>query len=189
MSYRLPVLKPAELSTPQRALYDEIASGPRMQGRQLFALTDDEGGLNGPFNAMLYAPALGSVLQALGSAVRYRTELSARVREMAILLVASYWDSDFERYAHEAVGRANGVTDDELDAVRAGVPPALSDPCERAALAVVRALLERSDLDDVEYAAAAEHLSSTTLVELSTLIGYYATLALQLRMFRVAAPR
>ncbi|HEY0949418.1 MAG TPA: hypothetical protein VGD85_04425, partial [Nocardioides sp.] len=54
--------------------------------------------------AGLLSPAVGDALQRLGAAVRYRTALPDRAREMAILLVAARWDSAFEREAHEAVG-------------------------------------------------------------------------------------
>jgi 4-carboxymuconolactone decarboxylase len=46
----------------------------------------------------------------------------------------------------------------------------------------------RGDLDDAEYAEAAAELGPDGLFELLTLVGYYATLALQLRVFRVPAP-
>jgi 4-carboxymuconolactone decarboxylase len=189
MSDRLAVLRPDELSEEQRQLYAEIAGGPRASGLQLFALTDADGGLNGPFNAMLFAPRLGRALQGLGSAVRYQTDLSDRVREISILVVATAWDSEFERYAHEPVGRAAGLTDAEIAALRTGAELPLADPKERAALAVTRALVSRADLDDDEFAAAREALGIPALVELSTLVGYYATLALQLRLFRVPTPQ
>ena len=52
----------------------------------------------------------------------------------------------------------------------------------------VAALLTRGDLDDAEYREAVGHLGTTGLFELLTLVGYYAMLALQLRVFRVPAP-
>ncbi len=45
-----------------------------------------------------------------------------------------------------------------------------------------------ADLDDQEYDTAVAVLGEQALVELSALIGYYATLALQMRIFRVPAP-
>ncbi|MGW6007456.1 carboxymuconolactone decarboxylase family protein [Streptomyces sp. NPDC055210] len=187
---RLPLLHPDGLSPAQRLLYEEITGGPRSDGPQLFALTDAEGRLNGPFNAMLLSPRLGRDLQGLGAAIRYRTDLSPRVRETAILVVAAVWDSDFERYAHEPLARAAGLTEAEVRALREGADPGFSDPLERAAWSAVRALATPSDpLDDDWYAAARAALGEAALFELSTLVGYYATLALQLRLFRVPGPR
>jgi 4-carboxymuconolactone decarboxylase len=183
---RLDILIPGELDPAQRQLYEAITGGPRAAGPQLFRLTDDTGGLAGPFNAMLYAPAVGAALQELGAAIRYRTGLPDRTREIAILLVAAQWDSAVERDSHEAIGRACGLTEDEIGDLRAGRPPDLTDDQERAAYELVRALLLRGDLDDSEHAAAVAVLGSAAIVELSTLVGYYSTLALQLRIFRVA---
>jgi 4-carboxymuconolactone decarboxylase len=184
---RLPLLRTAELDDEQAALYAGITSGPRAQGPQHFALTHPDGSLTGPFNALLFAPVLGDALQQLGAAIRYRTGLSDRVRETAILIVAAHWDCGFERMAHEAVGRAAGLTDDELSVLARGELPGFSDPVENAAAGVVHAMA-RGDLDDAGWSEASRALDSATLVELSTLVGYYATLALQLRVFRVDDP-
>jgi 4-carboxymuconolactone decarboxylase len=184
---RIPKLTPAELDDEQRTLYDAIAGGRRAQGPQLFRLTDADGRLEGPFNAFLLQPRLGSALQALGAAVRYETALDDRCREIAILVVAAHWRSDFEQYAHEAVGRAAGLTDTELAAIRNGQDDALSGR-EAVVARTAAALAARGDLDDAEYREAAGHLGADGLFELLTLVGYYATLALQLRVFRVPAP-
>ena len=170
---RLPRFEPPALDAEQRSLYDAIAGGRRAQGPQLFRLADADGRLEGPFNAFLLQPRLGSALQALGASVRYDTGLDDRCREIAILVVAAHWRSDFEWYAHEAVGRSAGLDDADLAAVRDG----------RHA-----ALVARGDLDDAGYAEAVGHLGPSGLFELLTLVGYYATLALQLRVFRVPAP-
>jgi 4-carboxymuconolactone decarboxylase len=187
---RIPKLPPAELDDEQRALYDAIAGGRRAQGPQLFRLSDADGCLEGPFNAFLLQPRLGSALQALGAAVRYETALDDRSREIAILVVAAHWRSDFERYAHEAVGRAAGLTDAHLAAIqdgRLGQPGALTGR-EAVVARTAAALAARGDLDDAEYREAAGQLGADGLFELLTLVGYYATLALQLRVFRVPAP-
>ncbi|AXB48333.1 carboxymuconolactone decarboxylase family protein [Amycolatopsis albispora] len=183
---RLPHLEPGELDDRQRELYDAITGGPRAGGP--VPLTDDYGRLAGPFNAMLVAPAVGTALQRLGAAIRYETSLSARVRELAILAVAAHWDSGFERYAHEPVALAAGVTAEQLAAVRSGELPDGLDHTELAALRFVRALLDDGDADDSTYAAAVTAVGERTVVELTTLVGYYATLALQLRVFRVPTP-
>jgi 4-carboxymuconolactone decarboxylase len=189
---RLPVLSSDEMTSEQVDLYREILSGPRGQGPRAVLLASGAGGLAGPFNAMLYAPSVGHALQELGTAIRFRTELAPRVREMAILVVAQAWDSAYVRESHELLGRDAGLTDAEIEALRAGADPGFADKQEQVAYSVVRALTrpgpKSADLDDQEYDTAVAVLGEQALVELSVLVGYYATLALQLRIFRVAGP-
>ena len=188
MNRRLRQLEPAELNQEQRALYAELTGGPRGQGRQAFSLTDEAGRLEGPFNAMLLSPALGGALQALGARVRYSAGLSDRAREIAILTVGYGWHSAFEAFAHERVARALGMTEAEFAAIREGQFAQFDDPAERTAAALAHALVARGDLDDEEYGEGIRSLGEAGLFELTTLVGYYATLALQLRVFRVPAP-
>ncbi|MGC4112746.1 MAG: carboxymuconolactone decarboxylase family protein [Nocardioides sp.] len=181
---RLPRLRPDELTPSQRAVYDHITSGPRASGTRLFEMVDGEGRLNGPFDAMLRAPALGEALQSLGSAVRYGTSLTGRIREMAILAVAAHWRSGFETYAHEAVGRAVGLSEEELAHLRSDPGWRPAERGERAALDLVRGLLATGDVDDGAWAALGEDLDPAQIFELTTLVGYYGLLALQMRVFR-----
>ncbi|GAA4157029.1 carboxymuconolactone decarboxylase family protein [Leifsonia shinshuensis] len=182
MSTRLPSLAPADLDDAQAALYDRIAGGPRAAGPQHFALTEPSGALRGPFNAFLLAPDLGDALQELGSRLRYRGGLPDRSREIVILLVARHWQSTFEREAHEGVGRAAGLMEDELEALRRG----RLDPFEGEEATIARltlALLD-GDLDDSDWNDAASSIGEAAVFEVSTLVGYYGMLALQLRVFR-----
>jgi 4-carboxymuconolactone decarboxylase len=183
MGVRLAGLLPGELDEEQSEVYRAITGGRRAAGPQAFALTDQEGRLRGPFNAMLLSPPVGYAAQALGAAVRYGSVLGDRVREMAILAVAAHWGSAFEREAHEAVGRACGLTGPEMAALRAGAVPDHIDPAERAALRATTALLRHGALSDEEYADAAGAVGERGVFELTTLVGYYAMLALQLRVF------
>src|SRR6516164_5743415 len=140
MPMRLAVLSSEEMTAEQRDLYREILNGPRGQGPRAVLLSSGAGGLAGPFNAMLYAPAVGHALQELGAAIRFRTSLTPRVRETAILVVAQAWDSSYERFSHEPIGRDAGLTEPEIEALRAGTDPGFSDERERVAYSVVRSL-------------------------------------------------
>lgn len=182
---RLTIGRPDELSPEQRDLYDQIAHGPRSSGVQHFALTDGDGVLNGPFNAFLLSPSLGEAVQAVGARLRYRSGMSDRIRELGILEVAAHWESPFEWTAHEPIARSVGLAD-EIDLVRQRAANTLTDPAERVALDVVRRMLTAGDLDDATYAEAVDVLGESQVFELSTLVGYYSLLALQMRVFRVS---
>ena len=181
---RLEPIPPTNLDREQKALYASITEGPRARGPKHFDLTREDGTLLGPFNALLLAPRLGSALQELGAAVRYETALSARTREIAILTVAARWDCAFERSAHESVGRAVGLSTDELSEIRAGRVPPLDDMHELACAHLASAMVN-GDVDDEAWATWARVVGAATVFELTTLVGYYAMLGLQLRVFRV----
>ena len=184
---RIPKLTPDQFDDQQRALYAAIVGGPRATGPAV-QLTDENGALEGPFNAMLLHPPIGDALQRLGATLRYRGALSDRAREIAILTVAAHWRSGFEQYAHERIGRLSGLAEPEIDALRAGSEPRLDDPEEAACLTATRRLLQHGTLSDSEYRQAAAALGPAKLFELTTLVGYYQLLALQLRVFDVETP-
>ena len=181
---RQPRLLPADLDRDQAALRARIVGGPRASGPQLFELADDEGALEGPFGGFLLSPPIGDRLQALGAAVRYETSLTDRAREMAILVVAVHWGSTFEREAHEAVGRQCGLTESELMQLREGEELTLTDPAEQACHDLARALVA-GDVDDPTWLAGTSVIGIRAAYELIVLVGYYSTLALQMRVLRV----
>src|SRR3954466_9265703 len=81
----------ADALTPaQQKLHDAIAGGPR--GTFKFS---------GPFAIWLHAPELGLLAQALGAHCRYKTSLSPRLSEFAILTTARLWRAQYEWQAHD----------------------------------------------------------------------------------------
>ena len=184
---RIEPFHPADLDGRQRRLYAAIVGG-RASVATIVRLTDDEGHLTGPFNAMLLNPELGTALQELGVALRHRGALSPRSREMAILVVAAHWQCEFELNAHSLIGAQVGLTRVELDALRAVAPIRLHDDEEAAVLTAARTLVRTTDLSESDYDAAVSALGPAKLFELSTLVGYYSLLALQMRIFGVSRP-
>lgn len=177
-----------ELDEQRRALYDAIVGGPRASGQPAFRLTDDAGRLEGPFNAMLVNPTLGVVVQELGAAIRYRTALSDRSREIAILTLAVERGSEFEWYAHERVAQRVGLTTGELAALRDGTDDAAFSLAERLVRRGVVSLCRDRDLSDDIYAALIEAIGYEQVGELLTLTGYYELLALSLQVWRTPLP-
>ena len=168
---RLDHLTKAELSAEQDALYDALLGGLLGDTRSAAVITDDDGKVQGPFTVMLHHPTVGHPVQDLGAVLRFRGSLSDRARELVILVVAAHWQSDFEWWAHERIGRNAGLTDAEIDALRTGAPLTVDDAVDQAA-----------------YDAAQAALGDEQLVEVTSIVGYYGMLALQMRVFRIAAP-
>ena len=116
---RLPLLRPDDLREEQRQVYEAVVAGPRAD-ESAFDIVDHAGRLLGPYNAMLHSPAVGMSLQGLGTAVRFATSFTPREREIAILVVAARWRSDYAWFAHERAGRLAGLTSQEMGALRLG---------------------------------------------------------------------
>jgi 4-carboxymuconolactone decarboxylase len=184
---RLPRLVPAQLDEAQRKLYTAITGGERSEGAQHFSLTGDDGSLNGPFGVMLHAPLIGEALQSLGSAVRFQTNLTGRCREIAILQVAHALGSEFECWAHTRVAKAVGLADEEVMALSVGAFRS-SDPTEMAVSELCANLLTSSTVTDSEYETMTEVLAPAEVIEITTLVGYYRTLAQLMTVFDIGVP-
>jgi 4-carboxymuconolactone decarboxylase len=184
---RLPWPTPEELDEARREVHARITGGPR-SSEPAFALTDAAGRLHGPFNVMLAAPGPGLALSELGAALRFRTSLSDRVREITILTLSVMHRSSFEWYAHDAVARRIGMTREEIAALRALEPAASFDDTERTVQRAVIRLVEDGDLDDEAYAEVERALGTEGVVELVVLTGYYALLAVAMRVLRSPLP-
>ena len=188
MPDRLPPLSPQQFDDAQRALYDSVVGSPRAGSPGRAPLRDEQGRLNGPFNALLYSPRIGQAVQELGTVVRYGSALTSRAREIAILEVARHAESAYEWSTHVTAGLAAGLTADEISRIEAGTDAGTLDPGESAVRSVVRSLLATGDLPDRLYASAEGTLGEALIVELVVLVGYYQLLAMLLRVARVSAP-
>ena len=188
LTARLPLLSPGTLDDAQRVVYEAVVGGPRGDLPAPFRFIDDEGRLLGPFNGMVYSPAVGLPLQELGAALRFRTSFTKREREIATLVVAAHWRSDFEWYAHERLGRRAGLSQRETDLLRDGRAPLLADARERVVYEAARQLVADHDLGDALFTEATATLGRRAVVELVALVGYYAALALHLRALRIGVP-
>lgn len=184
---RLSPVDCTNLSPEQKELYDSIASGPRAKKRK--SLVDEHGNLTGPFNAFLHNPALGKHWSAVGETLRFRTKLDRRLFELAILIVAVHWRSGHEWAAHAALARAEGVTDDVIDALRDGHRPTFAREDEEIVYAFVHELVTQRRTGDAAYAAAVALIGEDQMVELVNAIGYYVALAAMLNAFDVHPPK
>ena len=113
--------------------------------------------------------------------------LTPRLSELAILVTAKHWNAEFEWYVHEREARAAGVADETIAAIAAGRQPALEGD---AALVYAFASTFYTNQRRLRRAVrrAVERFGERTVVELTSILGYYSLLAIVLKVFRVRAP-
>jgi 4-carboxymuconolactone decarboxylase len=171
---RLPPIPPDQLTDDQRAVAEELVSGPR-------------GAVIGPFVATLRSPELTRRLQRLGEYIRYDSILAPKLREMAILLTAREWRQDFEWEVHAPLAEKAGLDAAILAAIveHRALPP--SERGETVVYNVFAELHKDGAVSDATFRAAVEELGEQGVVDLIALIGYYTTLAMIMNVAQTPA--
>ena len=164
-----------QLDGPQRQVYDAIAAGPR-------------GEVVGPLGVWLWRPELADRAQRLGEYARYNTCLPPRLSELAILVVARYWGSEFEWYAHKKIALAAGVPPEAVETIRVGGTPSLDEPDQAIVYEFCRTLLEQHRVDDALYSRTLAVLGEAAVIDLVGILGYYSFISMTINAFRVPLP-
>ena len=172
---RLPLPRREELPEAAREIFDQLA-GP--SGRSLV-------GLYGPGGLRLASPALAAVTQPLNRYLRWGTNLSGAVREIAILVAARAHDCQFEWAQHEPAALAEGVSPETVEAIRTDAPLDGLDETEAAVIALGRALFDERRVDSGTYAKAHAIFGTGDLVDLVSLMGMYGATAALLAAFDI----
>ncbi|TDV13882.1 carboxymuconolactone decarboxylase family protein [Paraburkholderia caballeronis] len=174
MTNRLPPFDAAHATPEQKAVLDEILSGPR-------------GSLNGPFLGWIHSPDLAQHAQRLGAFCRYRTGLPLRLSELAILVTAARWHAQAEWSIHYPIAREAGVPEALAEAIRTGREPSFDDADDALIYAFATGLYDTKRVSDATYARAVDRFGLETTVNLVGLLGYYALVAMTLNVFGMRA--
>ena len=149
------------MSAAQRAAADDLIAGPRKA-------------VAGPFIPLLRSPELMARVGKVGEYLRFDCLLDVRIRELAMCLVARQISNQFEWLVHAPLALKAGVAQSVLDAVAVGRYPQGMAADEAAAVDLVTELLAHHGVCDPSYAAALAVFGEQGVVELTTLVGYFA---------------
>ncbi len=165
-----------ELTPEQKAVFDAIAS--------------TRGGIvPTPFHVLAESPQLASLTQALGAFCRYRTGLSPRLSELAVLITAAHWGADYEFAVHRPEALKAGISQAAIDALGAGKTPSFEDDDSKLIYEFATTFFAKHDIPDALFHEAVARFGRRRVVELAGVLGYYSGLAMLLRIFRVAPPQ
>jgi 4-carboxymuconolactone decarboxylase len=179
---KLPSITADQLSPDQERVWQIVTGGRRGTAADL---TDDAGGLVGPFNAMLISPLVGLHLAALGEVLRFDTSLNRNVVELATIVVGARWRSNFEWAAHSRLALRAGISPDVIEAIRQREEPVFTDATSAAVYRLVSELLGDGRVEDDTYQSVAAAVGDVGVVELVALVGYYCLICFSLNTFEV----
>jgi 4-carboxymuconolactone decarboxylase len=172
---RLPSIDVNALEPEQKAVFDSIAGGAR-------------GGVRGPFLALLHSPDLAGRIEQLGVYVRFQCAVPQRLRELAILVVARFWQADYEWHAHAPIAEKHGLPSQTIHSFGLGSAVTWPSVEDELVVRLCTSLLETRRVPDNIYAQAHALLGVRGMTDLVGLVGYYTLLALTLNAHEVDAP-
>ena len=186
---RLPLLKPADLSPEQVRLYDRMKADmvPWAENAGFQARLDD-GRMIGPFNPILFSPAIADAFLALQSAEQHHTSLNERMRQVVILTVGAVWACDYERYAHAAVAAKAGLSVAAIAGLARGELPKDLSPEEALAQRLTWQLAAKHAIDSDLFVDAQRTFDPKAIVDLVALVGIYGLVCGLLNGFAIPAP-
>jgi alkylhydroperoxidase family enzyme len=130
------------------------------------------------FRMMAHAETCFRPLVRLGSAILAEQKLSPRLRELAILRIASLESAGYEWAQHVPIAEAVGATRDQIQAIEQGRTDApCFDPLEKAVLRFTTEVVREVRASEMAFAELAARLSPQEIVELLLAIGYYMMIA------------
>jgi 4-carboxymuconolactone decarboxylase len=168
-------LPPRDAMTPaQRDAAQALIEGPRK-------------GVYGPFLPLLRSPVLLERVAKMGEYLRFESVLDARVRELVTCAVARHVSNQFEWTMHAPLAIKAGVSAAAIESLRLGARPQGLRADEEVALDFAHELLQSHGTSDPTYAAAVQAFGEQGVVELASLIGYFAMVSWLMNVARTPA--
>lgn len=126
------------------------------------------------YRLLLNSPALAESWFNHSNAVRWKTTLDGRLREIVIIRLGHLTGSAYVLRQHvPALALADGVSVAECDALADWQGASFFSPRERAALAYADVMTRQIKVPDEVFAEVARHFDTRAIVELTVLIGSY----------------
>lgn len=142
------------------------------------------GRISALYGMLLHSPPVAEGWVGLGTAVRRRTGLDDRLRELAICLVARVCDQGYEWENHAPIARDAGATEEELAALLDRGTCSTYSALDRLVLDLTEATA-RGRVTDELITAASDRLGDRLLTDVIATAAYYVGTAHFLTAFGI----
>jgi 4-carboxymuconolactone decarboxylase len=177
---RYPELKPDQQTPQQKAYLENLQKPPR---------NNTTGAKNPPFKVYMRDPELGSKLEAVSDYVRWGTGLEPRLTELAIMLTARNWSSQWIWRGHYRAAVRGGLDASVGADIAAGRRPEKLKPDEAILYNYATEMYRDKAVSDATFAAAVKQFGEKGLIDLVATMGYYDTVAMTLITAKAVAPK
>ena len=159
-------------------------------GKQAWdAVAERRGGrVGGPFGILMHSPAAAERVARVGDHVRFDLDLNPAERELAIITTAREFDVEVEWGGHSRLALEAGVPEATIDIVAKRGDVSGLTAHEAQIITFIRELVgPKRRVSEATFKALQSRLGDRTMVDLATLVGYYAMLGCALNTFEAPA--
>jgi 4-carboxymuconolactone decarboxylase len=139
-------------------------------------------GAIGDFNIVLRSPELADALR-FGTRTA-NSAITAKQSELAILISARVWTTQFEWAVHHRAAVQAGLSEAIVSAIAEGRRPESLAPDEAAVYNFLRELFDTKQVSDATFAAARSGLSDQGIMDLFGVVGFYQSVSLMMNADR-----
>jgi 4-carboxymuconolactone decarboxylase len=177
---RFPTLNADQLSPEQKAYIESLQKPPRNNTTAL---------RNPPFKVYMRSPALASKLEAMSDYVRWGTGQPPRLTELAIMITARHWSSQWIWRGHYRAAVKDGLDPSVGADIAAGRRPTKMKEDETILYNYATEMYRDKAISDATFAAAVKAFGEKGLIDLVATMGYYDTVAMTLITAKAVAPK
>jgi 4-carboxymuconolactone decarboxylase len=153
-----------------------------------FETMREDGALMGPWNAWLHEPEIGTPIWELTKALTKCKILSDKLHQIAIMVVGTRFGAPYEIYAHDAICKIDGMSEQFISTLVSGGRPSDMTAEEGTAYDVAYALSNGKVLPEPTYERALSLFGPKGVHELISLVGLYCMVSVTLNGFNVPVP-
>jgi 4-carboxymuconolactone decarboxylase len=175
MPERLPQITYEALPPQVRPLADDI-------------LKVSSAALGGPYNALLRSPDMARRCFDLLDYLRFKTSVSKRLNEFAILIQARISNAQYEWWAHEPIARRAGLSDAVMRDLQDCRRPASMQDDERLVYDFCVQLTLNHRVPDALWQQALTQMGEQAVIDLTVLSGTYVMVSMLLNATEVGIP-
>jgi len=146
-------------------------------------LSGKRGNMQGPYNVLLRSPEVGHLAQEFGAHTRFNSSLPFALNELAILLVARDWTSQFVWWAHRQIAEDAGLPVALIQAISNQMPIPQNLPDEVIAVfEFCKELIQIRKVSDSTFTQVVKHFGERGVVDLMATMSYYTLVCMSLNV-------
>ena len=174
-SDRFPQLTKETLNEEQRRVAAEITK-------------QSSSGIGGPWNVMLRSPEMADRLTKLLDYLRFKTSLPLRLNELAIMITARHWSSQYEWWSHHRYAKKAGLSEAMMADLAQGKRPEGMQPDETAVYDFCTEMDQKHFVSDATFKMTKDAFGEKGVVDLIGVMSWYQMVSMLLNTDRYPLP-